>query len=70
MTLGEMQVEAKKHEWDKERLPDLAGPTYHEAHEEWVNRAIMERLIEIADFANHNNMSLDVIAGKLSKVMR
>lgn len=70
MTLGEMQVEAKKHKWDAERLPSITASTPKAAMEEWVERSVMLRLLEVAEFANRHKVSLDVIAGKLGQVMR
>ena len=74
MTLGEMQVEAKAHKWKAGRLRlDKAATkeaTPKHARILFAERAVKEKLIEAATLANRHCLSLDHIAGKLSKEMR
>lgn len=74
MTLGAMQVEAKAHKWRIRRLrankAATKAATIAQATEACAERAIKERLIELANLANRHRLSLDHIAGRLSKEMR
>lgn len=70
VTLGALQIEAIVHRWEADRLPPLTALDTEATTRAFRDRAIKERMIELASLANEWKVSLDAIAKFLCKEMR